>query len=366
MIAFALALLLIVGFYFFYIIDGGGERYRVESRKMVKSVYASGYIDSSDSVIVRPEVSGYVRRIFVREGDTVKRGDLLLSISNDTLVEQIRDLEAQISSIEERLKPDSDFRRDLEYTIEIKREIYKNLEKNYERGKLLFEQELLTLEMFENLRRDYTVAKKEYERQIHFYNDSIKNLRFQLQSLSAKKKALEHELDKYNVRSPIDGTVLRRFVNEGDYVNHLNQTSLLSVGNRDRLEAILFVDEEYLPLVNFGSKVILTVDAYSGRTFEGRVKNVERQVDRSSRTVKVKAEIADKSLLTFGLTVEANIIVKEVEGLFIPLSAYKDGYVDLAKGRRIKKVKVDVSKDIYDGYLLVHGGLKEGDEIIVR
>lgn len=345
---------------------GKYERFKVEKRKVVKSIYASGYIDSSDSVVIRSEVSGYVKRIYVKEGGSVKKGDLLLTISNDTLHEQIRDLEAQISSIRERLKPDSDFRKDLEYTIEIKREIYKNLERNFERGKILFEQELLTQEMFENLRKDYLVAKKEYERYIHFLRDSIKNLEYQLESLTARKKALESELSKYSIRSPLDGIVLRRFVNEGDYVNHLNQTSLLSIGNRGNLEAVLFVDEEYIPMLKKGLKVIIGLDAYPGRTFEGKVRDLERQIDRSSRTVKVWVELSEKDPLIFGLTVEANVIVKETEGLFIPISAYKDGFVQLLSGRKTKMVKVDVANEKFDGYLLVLDGLKEGDEIVLK
>lgn len=363
----SIAILLTIGLLVILFLNPRGtERYKVERKKMVRSVYASGYLDSSDSVILRSEVSGYIKKIHVKEGDSVKRGDLLLTISNDTLIEQIKDIEAQIAAIRERLKPDSDFRKDLEYTIEMKREIYRNLERNFERGKILFEQELLTQEMFENLKRDYLVAKRDYERQIHFYNDSIRNMGFQLESLNAKKKALELELTKYQIRSPIDGTVLRRFVNEGEYVNHLNQTSLLSVGNRENLEAILFVDEEYIPLLRKGLKVLISLDAYPGKTFEARIKDIERQIDRSSRTVKVKAELTDKTNLMFGLTVEANIIIKEVEGLFIPAAAYRDGYVELVERGKTRKTRVDVAKEKYDGYLLVVDGLKEGDELVLR
>lgn len=342
-------------------------KYKVEKRKMVHSVYASGYIDSSDSVLVKPEVSGYIEKILVTEGQEIKKGQLLAVISNETLKENIREVEAQLASVSERLRTDSDFRKDLTHNIEIKREVLENVEKNYNRRKALFEEGLISKEMFDAIKREYEVAKRDYERQLNIYNDSIKNLSYQFDSLNARKKALKYELEKYYVKSPISGKVLRKFLNEGDYVNNLQQNNVLfSLGSERNLETILLVDEEYIPMVREGMKVLITLDAYPGESFVGSIKTIEKQSDRASRTVKVKANVDYQKSIYFGLTVEANIIIKEVEGLFIPDSAYKNGYVEVLEEGRTKRVKINVSPEKYNGYLLVKDGLQEGQEIILK
>ncbi|MEJ5228218.1 efflux RND transporter periplasmic adaptor subunit [Thermodesulfovibrio sp.] len=343
------------------------NKYRVEKKKMVQSVYASGYIDSSDSVEIKSEVSGYIEKIMVKEGDEVKKGQILAVISNDTVRENLKDFQAQLDSVKDRLKPDSDFRKELIHNIEIKKAVLQNVEKSFNRRKALYEEELISKEKFDEIQREYEVARRDYERQVSIYNDSIKNLTYQYESLRAKTQALRAELDKYYIKSPINGTILRKFLNAGDYVNPMQQSIVLfSVGNDKNLETVLLVDEEYVPMVKEGMKVYITLDSYPGETFEGRISTIERQSDRTTRTVKVKAEVDYKRTIFFGLTVEANIIIKEAEGLFIPDAAYKRGYVDIIEKGKKKTVKVDVSPEKYNGYLFVKDGLKEGQEVLLK
>lgn len=343
------------------------NKYKVVNKKMVLSIYASGFIDSSDSVMIKSEVSGYVEKIFVKENDEVKKGQLLATISNNTIKENLKEVDAQIASLSDKLSANSDYRRELLNSIEIKKSVLENAEKHFNRRKALFEEELIPKEKFDEAKKEYDMAKKDYERQINLYNDSIKSLNYQLESLKAKRKAIKEEIDRYYIKSPINGKVLRRFVNEGDYVNNMQQNNaLFSIGNEKNLETVLLVDEEYIPMVKEGMKVFVTLDPYPGETFEGKIKIIESQSDRASRTVKVRTDVNYGKPVFFNLTVEANIIVKEVEGIFIPASAYKDGYVEVLEGRKTKKVKVEVSKEKYNGFLLVNSGLKEGQEILIK
>lgn len=358
---------ILISFLVFILKPSKTNKYKVEKKKMIHSVYASGFIDSSDSVTIKSEVSGYVEKIMTREGEEVKKGQLLLIISNETIRENLRDVEAQLALVRDRLMPDSDFKREMQHYIEIKKAVMENVEKNFNRRKALYEEELISKEKFDEIKREYEVAKRDYERQVNQYNDTIKNLNYQLESLKAKRQSLKSELDKYFIKSPIDGKILRKFVNEGEYVNHMLQSNaLFSVGNEKNLETVLLVDEEYIPMVKAGMKVYITLDSYPGETFEGRVKTIESQSDRSTRTVKVKADVNYGKSVFFGLTVEANIIIKEVEGIFIPETAYRDGYVEVLEGGKAKKLKVNISPEKYRGYIHVLEGLKEGQEVIIK
>ncbi len=62
-----------------------------------------------------------MKKIFVHEGEEVKKGQLLLIISNETIKENLREVEAQLASVKDRLMPDSDYRKELLHNIEIKK-----------------------------------------------------------------------------------------------------------------------------------------------------------------------------------------------------------------------------------------------------
>lgn len=355
-------------FYFFVVSNKSDIKvYVVEKKKMIVSVYASGYIDSSDSIVVKSEASGYIEKIFVRENEEIKAGQILAIISHSPIKEHLKEVEAEIESIREKLKENSDYRRQLLSNIDVKRAILENKERNFYRKKALYEEELISKEKFEEIKREYEVAKQEYEAQLSYYKDTMKSLQYQIQSLQSKYNAIKAEIAKYYIRSPINGKVLRKFVNEGDYINSLTQNNILfSIGNDKNIETVLNVDEEYIPLVKEGMKVLVTVDSYPNEIFQGKIKVVEAQSDRTTRTVKVKADVDYHKQAFFNLTVEANIIIKETEGIFIPESSYKDGFVEIVERGKRRKVKVEISEDKYNGYFLVKSGLKEGQKIILQ
>ena len=124
--------------------------------------------------------------------------------------------------------------------------------------------------------------------------------------------------------------MLRKFTEEGDYVNNMIQgNELFSVGDPENLETVLLVDEEYSPLIKIGQKVLITTDAYPDKVFEGKVTLIERESDRKSRTVKVKADVDYPGNIPVGITIEANIVVMDKEGLFISKDTVKNGYIKI-------------------------------------
>ena len=149
---------------------------------------------------------------------------------------------------------------------------------------------------------------------------------------------------------------------EGDYVNSvLKDDILFSIGNPGALETVLAVDEEFIPLIKPGDKVLITTDAYPGRVFEGKIRVIERESDRVSRTVKVKADTDYPPDIPVGITVEANIVITDREGLFISREAYKDGYVEVMKDG--KKVRVPVEPGAEkDGYIEINEGASKNGE----
>lgn len=341
--------------------------YEVQEKEVVDSVYSSGYIDSVHSVVVKSQVSGYIEKILVRENQNIKKGQTLAIISNPTLTDNLREITAQKEFIMERLKEDSPFLKELRDSIEIKRINLENLKSVYERRKRLFEKGLISRESFEEVEKNLEIAKRDYDRQVKIFEDTVESLKSQLNSLKARKDSIQSEVKKHTINSPLYGLVLRKFVNEGDYINSMTASNqLFLIGDPQKLETVLNVDEEYIPLLKEGQKVLVILDSYPEDVFEGKIKLIESAVDRNNRTVKVKAEINYHKPVSLGMVVEANIIIGSRRALFIPSNSYKDGYVEVLQNGRIERQPVKVGQKSYDGLLEVKEGLSKGQKVVVR
>ena len=344
------------------------KSYTIKKTRLIESVYASGYIDSVKGVTVKSEVSGMIERLFVKEGDFVKSGQVLALIKHDTLKANLNEIRAQLELLRERLREDSDFQMDLKHVVAIKRAIYENAEKGFLRQKGLYEEGLISKERFDMAIRDLEVSKRDLNRHENILKDSLKAIESQYNSLIQREKALLEEVQRHTIKSPISGKIMRRFIKEGDYVNTLNQTNeVFSIGNPEELETVLLIDEENAPYIKKGMKVIVSLDSFADEVFEGTIELIEGQSNRTSRLVKAKAKVdyRDKPIV-LNMNVEANMVISEKEGIFVPVNAYRDGYVEVLEGGQKKTLKVEVDKRPIKGYYRVVSGLVEGQQVVLQ
>ncbi len=360
-----LLFVLLGAFVLIFAINKEGEKYAVVEEKEIKRmVYGSGYARSKDYVLLRAEVSGYIKEVLVGEGDYVKRGQVLAIIESGPLEESIKEASERLRLARERSREDSPYIKSLESALESARINMENAKRLFERRERLFSQRLIPREAYEQSKTQYEMAKREYERAKSAYEDALKSLRAEERILEAELRRLLKEKEKYIIKSPIDGYVLKRYVSRGDYINHMSQDNkLFSIGSRD-WEVWLEVDEEYAGLVKEGQRVVLKLDAYPDRTFEGKVAKIIREVDRSRKliTVKVFADLPKET--PFGATVDGQIEVENKKVLLIPVSAYRDGYVLVYDGIRKIKVPVEVGER-FGEYIEVKSGLRPGQRLVL-
>lgn len=365
---FVMIVVIASGLYFFILGDEreGGQTERAEKKRYIKSVYASGYVDSVNKVLIKPEVSGYIDRVYVSEGERVSEGQLLAVVRNDKLEQNLREIEARKELTEKRLKEDSDYILSLEDEVEIRKLNLDIERKNFERRKSLFKKGIISKESYDQAGQSLGIAERNHDRAVKNLNDALSSLKTELKTLTAQEKAVLEEVEKHRIRSPVIGEVLRKFTEEGDYVNNMIQgNELFSVGDHEKLETVLLVDEEYLPLIKIGQKVLVTTDAYPDKVFEGKVTLIERESDRKSRTVKVKADVDYPGNIPVGITIEANIVVVDKEGLFISKDTVKNGYIKIISNG--EEVETPVKTGIEKGnFLEIEDGVRENQEIITR
>ncbi|MDP4175094.1 MAG: efflux RND transporter periplasmic adaptor subunit [Bacteroidota bacterium] len=166
--------------------------------------------------------------------------------------------------------------------------------------------------------------------------------------------------------SPISGTVIDKKVQEGQYVNE--GAVLYDVADMSTLWSISEVYEKDLSAVKIGSKAALNLQAYPGKTFEGKVTFIYPVLNSASRTVKVRSEFANKgNLLRPQMYGQTTFKSNMGSGLLVP-----SGAVLFTGKRNIAWVKtsdgmfesrtVEVGNKFGDKYEVL-SGLKAGDEV---
>jgi RND family efflux transporter MFP subunit len=282
---------------------------RVERGNAAEIVYATGAIEPVRWSKVTPLIKGRIVERCRCEGKEVKAGDVLARLD---------DKEAQATLTE--LKAREVFaRREVERQSEL-------------------------------IARNVTTAQA-HERALT-----------EMRSIQALITAQTERLENYKLVAPMDGVVLREDGEIGEIVDSLNV--LYRIGLPRPLQVVAEVNEEDIPRVWNGMKVLLRTDAFLSQPLEGTVSDITPAGDPIAKTYRVKIALPDATPLRIGMSVEANIVTREkADVLLVPSAAVADGHVFVIDGFRAYRRKVETGIRGTRATEIV-SGLKEGDIVV--
>ncbi|MCZ6704149.1 MAG: efflux RND transporter periplasmic adaptor subunit [Ignavibacteria bacterium] len=281
---------------------------KVEKRDITQTVTATGKIDPEFSVMITPEVTGEIIELPVKEGDHVKKGDLLIRIKGDQYQAQRERLEANLKSSEATLK--------------IREAELNRLTLEYERVKKLHNKELASNSEQETAESNYISAQASYEQAEAMV----------LQSKAQLREVLE-TLYKTTIFSPMDGTVTQLNVELNERVlgsGFTQGTNIMTVANLNNMEAVVEVDENDVVLVSVGDTAQVQVDAFGKNKFKGvvtQIGNSAQQTGLGSQEQVVNFEVKIKMLeidpkLRPGMSCNADIETETVyDVVSVPLQS---------------------------------------------
>jgi membrane fusion protein, multidrug efflux system len=205
----------------------------VKTEKLDNKIQSTGTILANEEVELRSEISGRVSRIFFKEGDRVKKGQILVRINDEEQQAQLKRLRYNI-----KLNEDQEFRQ-----------------------KRLLEKEAIS-------QQEYDIALT------------------QLNSIRAELQQLEAIIDKYSIRAPFSGVIGLRYISEGSYVSPTSQIAFMQ--DIDRVKIEFSIPEKYAYQVKPGSKIAFYI---TGRdtSYEGTVYAIEPKIDLATRSVRIRA-----------------------------------------------------------------------------
>ena len=271
--------------------EGGYRTETVERGDIRVAISSTGTLSAISTVTVGSQVSGQVTEVLVDFNDRVKKGDVLLTLDPSTYQAQIEQGSAQIASAQASL-------RQAQATL-------RNAQLDYQRKADLGKQQLVA-------KSDVDLARAALEQAQAQVNSAQAQIRQQTASTQTTRVNLERTV----IRSPVDGVVLTRTIEEGQTVAASLQAPELFTIAEDlaKMKIELAVDESDIGQVKVGQSVSFTVDAFADRQFKGVVDQVRLSATTTSNVVTypvvVSVDNSDGTLLP-GLTVNAEIEVSK-------------------------------------------------------
>lgn len=277
----------------------------------------NGVVEAINAAYISPEINGQVKEIFVKEGQYVKKGQLLLKINSSVTESTLNEVETSL---------------ELANTV-------------YEKQSQLWEKNI-------GSELDYLQAKNNKE------------------SLESRLETLQAQLDMAMVKAPINGIIDEVMVKEGELA--IPGMQMIQLINLDNLYVNADVSEAYITKVKKGEMVVLEFPSYPDIVMNVPVYRTGNVVKSANRTFKVQLKIKNE-----GDQIKPNVLARikindytAKEALLLPSLIIKQdlngSYVYVADSENIaRKVYIETGMSYMDN-AMVTTGLNKGDRVIVE
>lgn len=270
LIVIAVIIVLLAGAKFSGLIGGEKtEKVTIEKaadRKVIETVTASGKVQPETEVKLSSEVSGEVTELLVKEGDVVKKGQLLIKVRPDVLqsgferaVASNNTQKAQVVAAEQQLKQAN--------------ANFDNTEASFKRSQELFNKKVISASEFDASKAQYFSALADIAR----LKAMVTGAKYSLAEGGANVKEAGANLAKATIYAPVDGVISKLSVELGDRILGTAQmagTEIMRISNLSSMEVNVDVNENDINRVNVGDSSIIEVDAFGDTKFKGIVTEI--------------------------------------------------------------------------------------------
>jgi HlyD family secretion protein len=380
---------------------------KVAKRTIIETVSASGKVQPEIEVKLSAEVSGEVVELLVKEGDVVKKGQLLCKVRPDVLksgfdraVASLNSQKASLASTQQQLKQ-----------VEAN---FANITARYKRNQELFAKKVISAAEFDAVKAEYEGSKASLEST----RQNVIASRFGVEQSNAVVKEAGANLAKTTINAPVDGVISKLSIELGDRILGTSQmagTEIMRISNLSSMEVSVDVNESDINRVSVGDLADIEVDAFQNQKFKGEVTEIASSssvvgtsTDQVTNfTVKVRilpesyaklvrSDAANPSPFRPGLSATVDIQTEQFSGIAVPIQSVTTREKKKEENEAEKGAKAATAKDekeklkdtepvkeyvfVYnagkvkqvlvttgiqdDTYILIKSGLKGGEEVI--
>jgi len=243
---------------------------KAAKRTIIESVNASGKIYPEIEVKISPDISGEVVDLFVDEGDSVKKGQVLARIFADIYALQRDEAASRVSQSQSVVANSQASLEALKANLDLAKQ-------NYDRNKKLFDDKVISRSELENYETTYKSALANY----NAGTQNIKGLQAGVQTAQTGLSSANKNLGRTTLIAPMSGVISSMGVKKGERVagNSFSiGTEMMRVADMNILEVRVDVGENDVVKVSIGDSADVEVDAYNNRKFKGVVTQIASSI----------------------------------------------------------------------------------------
>jgi len=313
------------------------EIFQVKKNILVKTFNYTGLIKLNREVMISPRVNGIISKIYVDEGDRVKKGDILATLDKEDYkikfnISKNEKEDAEIKVEQGKLNLEDSQKKieiatlNLDNLIVKRKELhYKNLEEksnfetekaNYLRDKTLCEKEALSRSAFEYSENKYKTEEyklRQVETQEESINIDIKKSEIQVEQSRLRNKLIEKDLSQMeayfkialnnlndcknqleytNIKAKESGVILNLFSESGEVISPGHE--LIKLGVDDIVKITLGVGNKNLPFIKEGMEAEISIDSIPGKLYKGKVNKIMPSVNSNSGLTLIEINLDNK------------------------------------------------------------------------
>lgn len=373
------------------------REFRVRYGTIERRFAARGRVEgaTSQEIKLAARTFGRILEVRVADGDPVKAGQIVAVLENNDARARVEEARAAVRAAEaalERLlngaRPEE--RAAARAEMEEAEALLENARLEYSRRSRLFEEGgIVSQSALDAAERDYKMAEARFETAKQRYqlviapprSEDVAGARAEVAMARARLAQAEDYYENTFVRSPVDGVVVKRFMNPGESISYESlYQPIVSVADITRLMVRAEVDETDIGKVEIGQHAEIRCDAFPSRVFSGEVVRISgglgrKKIQTDNPTEKVDLEVLETFIevesgapLRVGLRVDVEVpLERKTNVLIVPRRALHA--TDGAAAVRLKAAgsirPQPVRTGSHDGmHIEILEGLREGDLVV--
>ena len=332
-------------------------------KDITQAVYASGKIYPVNDYKVYAKLPGYVEKIHIHVGDSVKIGMPLITIKSEVSEKNVEMAKNQWELAQKNASDNAPLMTALRQDVASAKSKYELDSANYIRFSNLSKENATSKIQLDQAKTQFEISKQTFLKISYNYMSTRDRLRTELENAKLQYDAQQSNKSDYVIASVVNGRVYDIVPKEGELVSSM--LMLMEVGDEAKYEVELSVDETDISFLQKNQDIVYSIDAYKDKVFKGKVAETYPRINQLNKTSKVVATIElDNSVNVFsGMSVEANIIIETKNGaLVIPREFLLNGKNVI---RKLEGDTVSIQKGAEDlEFVEIINGVDDKTEII--
>jgi multidrug efflux pump subunit AcrA (membrane-fusion protein) len=334
-------------------------------KQLTEAVYASGTLVSEKEYKVVSSTDGFLQNVLVKEGDSVKKGQLLFALSNDLQQTQVSTANALVNKTLPATAANGPAINELEHKLAAAKTRLENDELQYKRYKNLYEQQAISASNYEKYQLQFQTTQHD----VQSLEAQLKQLQYsdalQLQQASNQLAIARTTKSNGLLKSYTNGLVYEVYKQIGDLVQPNQPIALVGSG---KMIAKLLVDQDDLEKVFVGQKILITMDAFPDKIYHATVRKIYPLLNKVEQSFRVDAFFdEDLPVRMYGLNIEANIMLQEkAKAMVLPRAAILKGNMVMVKqADTLARIKIKPGASD-DSFVQVLAGIPPSSTIILQ